>query len=198
MPKKPNTNLRPNPAGDRPQIHSTAYIDPSAQVIGNVHIGPRVFVGPKVVLRADELDASGKVAPIIIGEDCNIQDGVIVHSLAGESVTVGQRVSLAHGCVLHGPCSIGEGSFIGFRAIVFRAAIGAGAFIGHGGIIQGVELPPESMVPPGTLVNSPDSVSKLPRTGPKEKKFMEEVIATNLNLASGYRKLSRSTPESAR
>jgi carbonic anhydrase/acetyltransferase-like protein (isoleucine patch superfamily) len=184
--------------GDRPQVDSTAYIDPTAQVVGKVQIGAGVFVGPNAVIRADELGDSGGVESIVIGPECNVQDAVIIHSLGGKSVNVGARTSLAHGCVVHGPCNIGEGCFVGFRAVVFNAALGNGAFVGAGAIVQGVELPAGALVPPGTVVNSTEIVSGLPETGPKEREFIEEVVATNLKLARGYLALQRTQEPDAR
>ena len=179
-------SARANHAGDRPMIDSTAYIDPTAQIIGKVKIGAGAFIGPNAVIRSDELGESGQVESIVIGPECNVQDGVIIHSLGGEPVEIGARVSLAHGCVIHGPCSIAEDCFIGFRAVVFRAALHSGTFVGAGAIVEGVELPAGALIRPGTLVNSPDTISGLPRIGPKEYAFMKEVVATNLKLAQGY------------
>ena len=117
-----NRRIRPNPFGDWPEVPPTAYIDPTAQVIGHVKIGQYVFVGPNAVIRADEQDDSGHVCPIIVEDECNVQDGVIIHALAGTEVTIGQRTSLAHGAIVHGPCRIDEDSFIGFGAVVFIIA----------------------------------------------------------------------------
>ncbi|MEE4602286.1 MAG: hypothetical protein V2J65_13480, partial [Desulfobacteraceae bacterium] len=61
-------NIRPNLAGDYPEIHPSALIDPSAQIIGNVKAGKNVFIGPLAVIRADERGPDGTVTPIIIGE----------------------------------------------------------------------------------------------------------------------------------
>ena len=68
-------DIRPNPAGDYPRIHPAALIDPSAQIIGNVIIEKNVFVAFLAVIRADERGPEGAVAPIVIGEEANIQDG---------------------------------------------------------------------------------------------------------------------------
>ena len=134
-------SVRSNPAGDLPRIDSTAYIDPSALIVGKVDIGSGAFIGPNAVVRSDELGKSGQVESVVIGPECNVQDGVIIHSLGGEPVTVGARTSLAHGCVIHGPCRIGEACFIGFRAVVFKATLQSGTFVGAGAIVEGVELP---------------------------------------------------------
>ena len=82
----------------------SAYVDPTAQLIGNVRVGENVFVGPNAVIRADEPGTNGKVQPIMIEAESNIQDGVLIHSMGGASVRIGPKASIAHGVVIHGPC----------------------------------------------------------------------------------------------
>jgi len=185
-----NISLRLNPEGDWPQVDPSAYIDPTAQLIGNVHIGPRVYIGPNAVVRADEADTSLGVAPIEIGPECNVQDGVIIHALGGTNVTVGRRSSLGHGCIIHGRCALGEGCFVGFGAKVFDATIGNGAFVGTGAVVQGVELVAESFVPPAISVLCREHVIKLvSTTSPEDREFVERVVAANVALAEGYIRL---------
>ncbi len=185
------TSLRRNPNRDLPRVDSSAYVDPSAQIIGNVRLGPGVYVGPNAVIRADEADLSSAVAPIKIGPECNVQDGVIIHALGGANVTVARRSSLAHGCIVHGPCTLGEGCFVGFGAKLFDVEIADGAFIGTGAIVQGVRLAPESLVPAGVSVICPEDVIRLVgKTGPEQHQFAEKVTAANLELAKGYLELS--------
>jgi len=184
------TSLRPDPYGNRPDVDPTAYIDPTAQVIGSVRVGPRVYIGPCAILRADESDAEGKVAPIEIGSECNVQDGVIIHALAGTEVIVGRRSSLGHGCIIHGPCTVGEGCFVGFGAKVFDAVLGDGVYIGMNAVVQGVELASESLVPPTVPILSQDHVIKyVGATSPAEHAFMKTVVAANLSLVEGYSRL---------
>ncbi len=189
MEKLQTTAVSLNPSGDRPEYEFSVYIDPSARVIGKVTVGPRVYIGPFAVIRADETPESGEVAPIVIGAECNVQDGVILHSLAGESVTLGSRVSLAHGCVVHGPCIIENDCFIGFRATVFKATLGSGTYVGTGAIVEQVHLPAGTLVPAGSVINSAEAAGRLPKTGETERKFMKKVVATNLKLAEGYPKI---------
>lgn len=187
MRSKSNIFLRPNPNGDWPQVDSTAYIDPTAQIIGKVHIGTKVFVGPNAVIRADEADGEREVKPIEIGPECNVQDGVIIHALAGTTVTVGRRSSLGHGCIIHGPCTLGENCFIGFNAVIYNAILGDGVFVGTGAVVQQVELVPKSLVPPAVSVLCREHVVRfVSTTSPTEREFMEKVVAANLNLAKGY------------
>jgi len=178
-------SIRPNPRGDWPAIHPTAYVDSTAQVIGRVRIGPRVFLGPNAVIRADELDEDGEVKPIVVEAECNVQDGVIIHALAGTEVTIGQRTSLAHGAIVHGPCSLGERCFVGFGAVVFRANVGSGVFIATRAVVEEVDVPASTFVPSFTLI-SQDRIGRLRKTNRRECEFMENVIETNLKLAEGY------------
>ncbi len=187
MTKKPAISFRSNPNGDWPQVDSTAYIDPTALIIGNVHIGPEVFVGPNAVIRADETDAKGCVQPIEIEAQCNVQDGVIIHALGGTQVTVGQRTSLAHGCIIHGPCTLGRDCFVGFRAVVYKASLEDGVFINAGAVVQGVDLTANSSVPAAVSISSEDDVKKLVgTTSSANREFAEKVVNANLILTKGY------------
>jgi carbonic anhydrase/acetyltransferase-like protein (isoleucine patch superfamily) len=69
--------LRPNPQGDRPEVHASAFVDPTAILCGKVIVRENVFIGPYAVIRADEVDAEGQMQPIDIGAHSNIQDGVV-------------------------------------------------------------------------------------------------------------------------
>ena len=179
-------NLRPNPAGDWPEIDPTGYIDQTAQVIGRVKIGYKVFVGPNAVIRADEADTSGTVEPIIIGPECNIQDGVIIHALAGSQVSIGHSTSLPHGSIIHGPCILGANCFVGFRAVLLDTKVAKGVFIGHGTVVCHVDLPPQCLIPHGVSIHTSEDIAKLAGDIQAEKKFMEKVVATNINLAEKY------------
>jgi carbonic anhydrase/acetyltransferase-like protein (isoleucine patch superfamily) len=183
-------SIRPNPRGDWPQVDSTAHVDLTAQIIGNVRIGPGVYIGPNAVIRADETDDRGEVLPVEIGAECNVQDGVIVHALGGTQVTVGPRTSLSHGCIVHGPCAIGRGCFIGFRAAIFNAKLADGVFVGAGAVVQGVDLIANALVPPVAAVLSGEDIVKSVRTtSPADCGFMKKIVDTNLALTKGYRRL---------
>ena len=185
MTHNPQTCIRPNPRGDLPEVHPTAHIDPTAQVIGRVRIGPRVFVGPNAVIRADELDKNGRVKAIVVEAECNIQDGVIVHALAGTQVTIGQRTSLSHGAIVHGPCTLGERCFVGFGAVVFKATVGSDVFISARAVVQEADVPANVFVSPSAAI-SQDRIAQLRTTTPHERGFMERIVEANLKLAEGY------------
>lgn len=127
--------------GALPQIASSAYIDPSAVVIGDVVIGERSSVWPNVSIRGD-------VNYIRIGDETSVQDNTVVHvDHQVYPCLIGNRVTVGHSAVLHG-CVVEDGALIGIGAIVLNGAkIGAGALVAAGSLV------PEGMeVPPGVLV----------------------------------------------
>jgi carbonic anhydrase/acetyltransferase-like protein (isoleucine patch superfamily) len=141
--------LRPY-RGVLPSVHPSAYIDPSAQVIGDVHIGPESSVWMNVVIRGD-------VHRIRIGARSNVQDGTIVHVMRGtHPTTIGDEVTIGHGVVVHG-CTLEDRVLVGMGAILLN-----GVVIGAESIVAAGALLPEGMqVPPGSLVmGSPGKVRR--------------------------------------
>jgi len=182
-----NNPLSINPNGDMPQVDPTAFIDPAARVIGNVRIGANVYVGPYAVIRADETGADGKTSPIIIEAESNVQDGVIIHALGGTEVRIGKRTSLAHGCVVHGPCAIGDKCFVGFKAVVYNSTLADGTFISTSATIQYSNLAENSLVAPAkAILSEQDASDYAEKTSDKETEFMQKVITANLKLVKGY------------
>ena len=132
--------LRPY-KGVLPVVHPTAYVDETAQVIGDVHIGDASSVWMQVVIRGD-------VNRIRIGDRTNVQDGTIVHVMHGtHPTTIGDDVTIGHGAIVHG-CTIEDRVLIGMGAIVLN-----GALVGHDSIVaagtlvtEGTRIPPRSLV----------------------------------------------------
>lgn len=158
-----STEFRWNPQGDYPQADNTAYIDSTAIIIGKVNIGRNVFIGPGVVLRADEPSSS-----ISIEDNCNVQDRVIIHSSEDSTVLVGESTSLTHGCIIHGPCKIGKRCFVGFGSVVFNAVLEEGVIVKHLAVVEGVNVFSERVVESSQLVNCEDEAGKLRHAGKKE------------------------------
>ena len=193
--------IRKNPRGDLPQIHETAYVDQTAILCGKVIVDENVFIGPYAVIRADEVDETGDMQPIHIGAHSNIQDGVVIHALknkrvvvAGQewAVYVGKNVSIAHNALVHGPCYIGDDTFVGFKAVVHDSVVGAHCFIGIGAIVVGVEIPDGKFVPHGMIVDSADAVARLPEASAAHHEFNEDVVDVNRGLAVAYRRIAES------
>lgn len=185
------TLIQPNPSGHLPLVDATAWLHPTAQLIGKVRVGADVMVCANAVLRADELCEVEGVAPVEIGPGSNVQDGVIIHALAGTPVVVGRGVSLAHGCVVHGPCVIDDDCFVGFRAVVFHSRLHAGTMVSAGAVVQDVTLPPGAHVPPGAVVTCEEDVAKLREVTDDERALLDTICAENQSLLAGYRKLFR-------
>ena len=111
-----------------PTLGPGAWAAPSADLIGDVRLGPRASVWFGAVIRADN-------TPIIIGEDSNIQDGAIGHSDPGAPLTVGARVTVGHQAILHG-CTINDGALVGMGARVLNGAvIGERCLVGAGALV---------------------------------------------------------------
>jgi carbonic anhydrase/acetyltransferase-like protein (isoleucine patch superfamily) len=182
-------NIRPNLAGDIPQIDPTALIDPSAQIIGNVKIDKGVFVGPLTVIRADQRGPDGKVAPIHIGEEVNIQDGVIIHTDPGAPFVIGYKTSIAHGVTIHGPCNIAHECFIAIRASLYKVTLEEHVWIGHGAIVQKVTLHSFTMVPTGAVILERAETLGLRLVTDEERKYMEEAWTANSRLRMDYLEL---------
>ncbi|GAA0348297.1 carbonic anhydrase [Bowmanella denitrificans] len=182
--------LRKNPSGHLPDVAQSAFIDPTAIICGKVVIEDNVFIGPYAVIRADEVDTNGDMQPIVIKRDSNIQDGVVIHSKSGAAVIVGERTSIAHRSIIHGPCEVGDDVFIGFNSVVFRTRIGNGCVVRHNSVIDGLNLPDKFHVPPMTNIGPGfdlDSISKVP---PEYSSFSESVVSANHYLVQGYKKLA--------
>lgn len=127
--------------GRMPRIHPTAYIDDSAQVIGDVEIGEESSVWMVVVIRGD-------VHRIRIGHRSNIQDGTVVHVMRDTHQTViGDGVTVGHAAVLHG-CTVEDCCLIGMGAILLNGAqVGTGSIVAAGTlIVEGMRVPPRSLV----------------------------------------------------
>ena len=146
----PNVKTTFTPEVTAPVIGHHSRIHPQGTVIGSVTIGEHVYVAPAASVRGDEGQH------IHIGDESNVQDGVVVHGLEtfegnhelpenevevnGEkySVFIGKRVSLAHQSQVHGPAKIGDDTFVGMQALVFRTELSDHVVVEPGAKLIGV------------------------------------------------------------
>jgi carbonic anhydrase/acetyltransferase-like protein (isoleucine patch superfamily) len=158
--------LRPY-KGTLPRVHSTAYIDQSAQVIGDVEIGDASSVWMNAVVRGD-------VHWIRVGRRSNIQDGTVVHVMnATHPTTIGDDVTIGHGAIVHG-CTLSDRILVGMGAILLN-----GVEVGEDSIVAAGTLLPEGMrIPPRSLVMG--SPGKVQRT------LTDEDVASILVYAGRY------------
>jgi carbonic anhydrase/acetyltransferase-like protein (isoleucine patch superfamily) len=134
------------------KIHPTAFIAPTAAVMGDVTVAENASLWYHTVVRGD-------MAPIIIGSDSNIQDGTIVHVDEEVPCTVGQRVAVGHRVILHG-CTVADDCLIGMGSVLLNGVtVGAGSVIAAGAVIpEGMQIPPKSLVMgvPGRIIRAVD------------------------------------------
>jgi len=136
--------------GQRPRLGEGVYVDPSAQVIGDVTLGDHASVWPCATVRGD-------VHSITIGAYSNVQDNSVLHVMAPDFPTVlGHHVTVGHSVNLHG-CTVGDYALIGIGAIVLN-----GAKVGSESVVAAGTLVPEGMeIPPGVMVmGSPAKVRR--------------------------------------
>jgi carbon dioxide concentrating mechanism protein CcmM len=173
-----------------PNIHATAFVHSFSHVIGDVEIGANVIIAPSTSIRADE------GAPFYLGENTNVQDGVVIHGLEqgrviGDnkqeySVWVGKDTCITHMALIHGPCYVGDKCFIGFRSTVFNARVGHGCIVMMHALIQDVEIPPGKYVPSGAIITNQQQADRLPDVQAEDKDFAHHVVGINQALRAGY------------
>jgi carbonic anhydrase/acetyltransferase-like protein (isoleucine patch superfamily) len=181
--------IRKNPSGDLPVVHETAFVDPTAILCGKVIVEENVFIGPYVVIRADEVNDDGGMEPIVIGAGSNIQDGVVIHSKAGGGVTIGKSTSIAHRSIVHGPCVVGDNVFIGFNSVLFNCAVGEGSVVRHNSVVENCHVPPGFYIPSTTNVRSDAELADIQPVSGDAASFSESVVAANLALVQGYNRI---------
>ena len=127
--------------GKAPQVDPTAFVSASAELIGDVIVGPRCYIGPYAVIRAD-------ASRIVLEEEVAVEDGVIIHT-GGEDpvVTISRRVTIGHGAIIHARV-IGPEASIGMGAVLSLCSeIGAGSVVAESALVpQGKSVPPETLV----------------------------------------------------
>lgn len=127
--------------GVSPKCATGVYVDPSAQVIGDVEIGRDSSIWMNAIVRGD-------VFPIRIGERTNVQDGCLLHVTRDRNaLAIGDLVTFGHGAIVHG-CTIASRVLVGIGAIVLdRAEVGEDTIIGAGALVpEGMVIPPRSLV----------------------------------------------------
>lgn len=174
-----------------PKIDPTAYVHSFSNIIGDVRIGANVMIAPGTSIRADE------GTPFHIGQNTNVQDGVVIHGLEqgrviGDdgneySVWVGKNASLTHMALIHGPAYVGDDCFIGFRSTVFNARVGNGCIVMMHVLIQDVEIPPGKYVPSGSVITTQQQADRLPDVQDQDLEFSRHVVGINDALRAGYK-----------
>jgi carbonic anhydrase/acetyltransferase-like protein (isoleucine patch superfamily) len=157
-----------------PTIAASAYIAPSASIIGNVALAEQSSVWFGATLRGDN-------EIISIGRGSNVQDGTVMHTDPGFPLMVGADVSVGHQAMLHG-CTVGDGSLIGIQAVVLNAAvIGKGCLVGAGALIT-----ERKVFADGTLIlGAPAKVVR--ELTPEERENLLKIAANYAARGAHYR-----------
>ena len=126
--------------GITPVVDPSAYVHPSAVLIGDVIVAARVYIGPCACLRGD-------FGRIVVEEGANIQDSCLVHGFPGKDTVVGAEATVGHGAVLHG-CVVRRGALVGMNAVVNdNAEVAEDAVVAALAFVKA-----EQKVPPRSLV----------------------------------------------
>ncbi|MEO7193107.1 MAG: gamma carbonic anhydrase family protein [Vicinamibacterales bacterium] len=132
--------LRPY-RGVLPSVHASAFVDQSAQIIGDVTVGAESSIWMNVVVRGD-------VNVIRIGDRSNVQDGAILHGMfQRHSVLVGSDVTIGHGAIVHG-CTLSDRVLVGMGAVIMNGAqVGADSIVAARALVtEGFTAPPRSLI----------------------------------------------------
>lgn len=126
--------------GVTPVVDPSAYVHPSAVLIGDVIVGPRCYVGPLAALRGD-------FGRLILEEGANLQDTCVMHGFPGADTIVERDGHIGHGAVLHG-CRIGRNALVGMNSVIMdNAVIGADSIVAAMTFVRaGLDVPARSLV----------------------------------------------------
>ena len=132
---------------DAPDIHATAWVADSADVLGRVRLAENASVWYGAVLRGDN-------DWITVGANSNVQDGSVLHTDHGQPLVIGADVTIGHQVMLHG-CTIGDGSLVGIQSVVLNGArIGRNCIVGAGSLVTAGKEFPDGVL----IVGSPAKV----------------------------------------
>ena len=122
-----------------PVVDPTAYVHPSAVLIGDVIVGPACYVGPCASLRGD-------FGRLILERGANLQDTCVMHGFPGTDTVVEEDGHIGHGAVLHG-CRIGRNALVGMNAVIMdNAVVGESSIVAASAFVKaGAEIPPRSL-----------------------------------------------------
>lgn len=123
-----------------PVVDPTAFVHPTAVLIGDVVVGPECYIGPGASLRGD-------MGRIVIGRGSNFQDNCVAHTFAGGELILGKMVNTGHGAILHG-CHVHDHVLIGMNAVIMDGAdIGESCFVAALAFVRaGFKVPPRKVI----------------------------------------------------
>ena len=162
--------------GLKPRIHASAFVAPTATLVGDVIVEEYASVWYGVVIRAD-------YAPVIVRAGANVQDGAVLHGPPGLTTDIGRGATVAHNCVVHG-AFLGEECLIANGSIVLDAArIGARSLVAAGSVVAA-----NTEIPAGMLVAGSPAVVKRPIDGSPAQFWIDANPGAYADLAARHRR----------
>jgi len=154
-----------------PVVDPSAYVHPTAVLIGDVIVGKDCYIGPNAVLRGD-------FGRIIMHQGSNVQDTCVVHSFPNKDCVIEQDGHIGHGAILHG-CHIGRNALVGMNAVIMDdAIIGAESLVGATAFVKSAfQCPPRSL-----LAGSPATI---------KRQLSDQEVAWKSNGTLEYQNLSK-------
>lgn len=165
--------------GVDPEVDPSAFVAPTAVLVGKVRLGARSSVWYGCVLRGDD-------DWIQVGSDCNIQDGSVLHADEGLPAVLGDRVSLGHRAIVHG-ARVADDVLVGMNATVLNGArVGSGSLIAAGAVVR-----PDMEIPPGSLVTGVPATVRRP-VNDAERAMIADTASGYVRRADRHRKVGTS------
>jgi phenylacetic acid degradation protein len=154
-----------------PVVHPSAYVHPTAVLIGDVHIGPNCYVGPNASLRGD-------FGRIVLLAGANVQDNCVMHGFPQQDTLVEENGHIGHGAVLHS-CTVRRDALVGMNAVVMDEAV-----VGERAIVAAC-----AFVPAGMRIAEQTLVAGVPAKVIRPLK--DEEVAWKLTGTETYQDLTR-------
>lgn len=128
--------------GKAPRVHPTAFVAPTAVLIGDVTVGPEASVWFGAVLRGDDPDHG-----IVVGAGSSVQDNCVVHVGSWGPTLIGEHVTVGHGAKFES-CAIGDRTVVGMNAVILQnAVVGEECLLAANTVVlEGARIPPRSVV----------------------------------------------------
>lgn len=165
--------------GKRPRAGNTSYVSDIARVIGDVVIGDRCYIGHGAILRGD-------YGRIEIGDGTAVEEGVIIHAPPNDTCSIGKKVTLGHGAIVHGR-RIGDYAVIGMGAVIsIRAEVGEWTIVGEGGVVKLQQVIPSRVVAVGNPVKIIRNIAE------RDMEFWSRGKQIYIDLAEKYLRIGMS------
>ena len=155
---------------------SDTYVSETAQLIGDVRIGDRCYIGHGAILRGD-------YGTIEIGDDSTVEEGAVIHAPPDDSCSIGRGVTIGHGAIVHSK-RIGDYAGVGMGAILsIRSEIGNRSIVAEGAVVKREQKIPESVIVGGNPAKKIRDVSE------REEEFWAYTRRIYRDLARKYCKI---------